>query len=303
IADDDIVWMPTAKMAEIDGLGRALRARGARPFVAACFHHAVPPDAALDPGTVAGLLARLGLRALDRAVAPRAPLVTATTAGLAGRLAPILGRAVPVLSLPHWYDPLPGEDATPPPLPPGAGPLVGLLGRPRPDKGLRAVPAILAAIRAAVPTARIVAQDYDRRYGVVPAYEAARAAGLVHSLAWPLPDAAFIGLVRALDLVLLPYQAHAFVDRVSGPFCFAAALGRPVAVTAGTWMAGEIAAGRAAGVAFPSLEPGPVAHAVARAVAELPVHAARAAALAPPWRRNDGARLLRELLERAAAAA
>ncbi|MCC7273631.1 MAG: glycosyltransferase [Alphaproteobacteria bacterium] len=296
---EDMVWLPSASLSAIDGLAGGLRRLRVQPFVAACLHHATPPDASYAPGTVPALLARLALRHIERALGERPALVTATTEGLARRLAPLLGRAVPTLPLPHWYDPPPGEDTTPPPLPPGDGPLIGVLGRPRPDKGLPGLQAILAAVHAAVPKARLVVQDYGPDAAYLPVHDRLRAAGIVHGLPWPISDGAFLGLVGRLDLVLLPYRARSFVDRVSGPFCFAAASGVPVVATAGTWMAGEIAAGRAAGAVLDDLAPHTVARAVAGALADLARTKARAGALAPTWRANDGTRLIAELLRRA----
>ncbi|MGE0718896.1 MAG: hypothetical protein AB7P02_25850 [Alphaproteobacteria bacterium] len=302
LSDDDLVWLPTAAMGVVEGLAVALRRLRKRPAVAVCLHYATPPDASLAPGTVPALLLRVALRSLDHSLSPRRPLIAATTRGLARRLTPLVGRAVETLASPHWYDPPPGEDAVAPALPGGDGPLVGVLGRPRADKGSAAIGRIAAAVRAASPGLRLIVQDFAPGGAHPPLFGRLHAAGAVEVVPWPISDGAFIGLVRRLDLVLLPYAARLFVDRLSGPFCFAAAWGVPAAATRGTWMSGEIEAGRAAGVTFAAVEPGEIARAVAAALADLPALKARAGRLAGPWRADDGTRMVEQLLRYAQAA-
>jgi len=55
-----------------------------------------------------------------------------------------------------------------------------------------------------------------------------------------LPREAYLGWLQAADLILLPYEPKTYAERTSGIFVEAIAAGRPAAVTAGTWMAGEL---------------------------------------------------------------
>jgi glycosyltransferase involved in cell wall biosynthesis len=96
-----------------------------------------------------------------------------------------------------------------------------------------------------------------------------------------LPPADYAALLRALDLVLLPYTHEAYREATSGIFAEALALGKPVVVPVGTWMARELLAS-GAGTVFAS--PGDLAPAVERALDAYPELVRRAAAGAADWR-------------------
>ncbi len=89
------------------------------------------------------------------------------------------------------------------------------------------------------------------------------------------------------DIALFPYEVLPYRQRISGVFAEAAACGKPVVATAGTWMAGEIEAGRAAGVIAEDLRPGSIAGAIARCLAEGEPLRQAAQAAAAGWRKRD----------------
>ena len=63
-------------------------------------------------------------------------------------------------------------------------------------------------------------------------------------------------------------------------------MGRPAVVPAGTWMGDQVAAGRAAGLAYEGDDPATIAVEVMRAAASLPDLAALAREHAPAWQRT-----------------
>jgi glycosyltransferase involved in cell wall biosynthesis len=55
-----------------------------------------------------------------------------------------------------------------------------------------------------------------------------------------LSEEDYAALMGSLDIVLIPYRVHGYVEPTSGIFAEAAALGKPVVVPGGTWMAREL---------------------------------------------------------------
>jgi glycosyltransferase involved in cell wall biosynthesis len=62
----------------------------------------------------------------------------------------------------------------------------------------------------------------------------------VHIVQKPLDEDGYYRLMSEADLVVLPYFQEDYHAMVSGPFVEALALGKPVIVTEGTWMSGQL---------------------------------------------------------------
>ena len=94
--------------------------------------------------------------------------------------------------------------------------------------------------------------------------------------------------LRDADIGLFPYEVVPYFKRNSGVFAEAVAHGKPVVATGGTWMAEQIANGRATGVVFARLDADCIATAIAQGVAQLPALREKAAPLALRWREGGG---------------
>jgi glycosyltransferase involved in cell wall biosynthesis len=106
-----------------------------------------------------------------------------------------------------------------------------------------------------------------------------------------------VSLCRS-SLVLLAYAAKADILQPSGVFSEAASLGKPLVVPAGTWMADEIAAGRAVGTIFEESTAESVAASVVEALQRLDTLTAAAEQIAPAMREeNSCQRVLERMLE------
>jgi glycosyltransferase involved in cell wall biosynthesis len=289
----DLLWMPTARAREIAGLAAWLKALRRRPRVALGFHSVIRP---LDPGTVSGLLHRMAGRAIDEAVGQTRVLAYATNKPLAQRLSPALGLMVHVAPLPHFYEKLGSEEPLPA-LPAGDGALVGCLGMQREDKRFGDLPALLGRIHARRPDLRFLVQVGTA--GLEPSFAALEANPRIRLIRGYLDDRAFCALIAACDLLLLPYKPERYVARISGPFVFGAVYGTPSVVPAGTWMAGRIAAGMAAGLIYEG-DDDALAEALSRGADDRTGLKAQAGALGKPWRNWDGRALVKAVCRWAA---
>jgi glycosyltransferase involved in cell wall biosynthesis len=170
-------------------------------------------------------------------------------------------------------------------------------GGARLDKGLAQVVALVEALSARGSTLPVVVQtSTEAQHLADPAL-----AGLLERLrlsAYPalrlLPDALDAQAYRALfrgALVLQPYAADAFADRVSGVTLDALAAGAPVVTTAGTWMA-RCVERFGAGVATADLGPQALLRAVDSVLADPAAYAARARQASAALRAEHSARSL-----------
>jgi hypothetical protein len=180
-----------------------------------------------------------------------------------------------------------GEYVTPLKKAAGEPALVGFLGGARREKGAHLIPAIVAETRKLVRidfAVQVANEDLSP-----PAWEKlCRLEGQpgVRVAHGPLDFAAYRSFLAQCDLVLLPYERISYRTRASGPFIEAGVMGRPAVVPAGTWMGDQVAAGRAAGLAYEGDDPATIAATVVRAAASLPDLAALARERAPVWQRT-----------------
>jgi len=284
----DLFWMPTACAREAAGLAEWLARHQARARVALGFQQVMHP---VEPGNVEGLIHRLAARSLLDSVGAEHVFAYASNDRLARRLAKAMSLGIYLAPQPLFYNlsataPFPGA------LPPGDGPLVACVGVPRPDKAALALPVIVRGALDLRPDLRFVIQLNGAR--VDPLLAALREFPQVSLVEGWLDDGAFLALIRAADMLLLPYRRQRYTERTSGPFTLAAAIGRPAIVPSGTWMADRIARKQAAGIAYK--RDAAIFDALAAAADRLSVLQAQAVKLAPRWRGWDGEELLRLVL-------
>ncbi|MCC7276412.1 MAG: hypothetical protein IT561_27350 [Alphaproteobacteria bacterium] len=253
-----------------------------RPRLAALIHEGhglfAPPG---HPPTVDQAAIMLGVSALTSVAPVHRLLVAATSDELADATARALGRPVPVVPVANPVSRLapavPAERRTTP-----SGAIrVALPGVPRPGKNARLLPAVIAAIRTAAADACILAQ-----VGAKHAPDGDDA--MVDLRPGALAEDDYRDMLTNAAIAVLPYDRAHYRARVSGIFVEAAAAGCVMVVPAGTWMADQLEAGRAAGIVVGDPTPDAIAAAVARAIAELPALSATALAKSAQWREGYG---------------
>lgn len=205
-------------------------------------------------------------------------ILGSVTERLAADLSEILGTKVAYLPMPLPY-------GRPPAAPPAPRPRVAILGGLRREKGSYRIPAIVAATRALLDVDFLIQLSNDS----LPADDVARVARVANEpnvdvLRDALPPAEYEAALASADLALFPYEVIPYRQRSSGVFGEAVAFGKPVVVTPGTWLAEQIAAGRAAGVVAADESPESFARAIAQCVADLGALRAAAESKSEAWR-------------------
>lgn len=293
----DLILVPTASFRNVGGLAEWRAATGNRTPLAFLFHNILPEGTAIAPGSSAETVARHVGEALRSAGSAAPVRVGATNPALATQLADAFEIDVPVLPLPHWYalEP-PSEEPVHRPRDPDTV-SIAFLGELRRDKGGHLLPSIAGLMRQNNERLRLVAQAGFAEDALMAPLQALARQGHIDLVARHLTNPEFARFIRDSPLMLLPYQRERYVSRISGPFAFAVAAGRPCIVPDGTWMSGEIEAGRAAGIVYTSETPEAIADAIGRAADNLPALAAAATERAAIWRQNDGTALIAALAE------
>lgn len=215
--------------------------------------------------------------------------LAADTVPLAGLWAAALGHPVAVAPLPVVAPPVRTA-------PPGAPPHLVFAGGARAEKGYGLLPGLVAALagqaRFTIHSGPIGAADDPLVQRAHRRLRAAAGPGLT-LLEHPLPPDDYLALLRAADLLLLPYDPAAYGPRSSGILAEARAMGVPAVVPAGRWM--EQAAGPEPALVFAT--PAGFAPCVRAALARLPVLLAGYAEAAPAWRaQHSPAALLAAIL-------
>lgn len=293
---DDLVLTTGSTQAEARAFAAWLRDLPARqqPWVVALFvldrwNWAAPGERA-EFATLARELRELPPETARRLI------VCAQPSGLADELAALLGVGVGAAPWPALDD-----QRSAPGAPRSQDGLfrVATLGPLRPEKGSRLLGAIMRACAQVAPVS-FVFQLANEGIGPDEVADLARTAAELGATALPgaLGREAYGRALADADLVLLPYVARTYRRRGSGIFSEAAAAGKPLVVTDGTWMAEQLRAGLAAGEVFAELTPWSVATAVCRAIRRYPELLARAAALAPAWRSGHSAAAFLDWVER-----
>ena len=113
-----------------------------------------------------------------------------------------------------------------------------------------------------------------------------------------LSRAAYAELLAGADVVLLPYARRVYFARTSGPFTEALAAGKPVIVTADTWMSEELER-HGAGLTFRDGDAADLAGTILRAKEGLAELSQAARARRGAWlRRHSPAAMVLALLGR-----
>ena len=222
------VMMHTVTHLHLVGLAAWLRKLREKPRVRLTLRY--PPDfyASGDGGSVAGGLYLHALRTIAKAV-PDARFYS-DTAALAERYARASG--VPVSLLPNpssFLGPPPGE------APVREGPSRYLfLGEARFEKGYHLVPEAIRLALARRPGLRFVVQVTRGTPELDGELRKMAAGGAVtFATGLPVPDEAYVPMVRAADALLLPYRPDHYKLRASALFVDAIANGRCPIVTGG----------------------------------------------------------------------
>jgi len=239
------------------------------------------------------------LEAVISSLAPeeaRRVIFCALTELLAEELSGLLGTGVAVapMPLPYGHPPAGSLPSRHP-----HRPRVAIFGGTRREKGSYLIPGIVKACRPLVDVEFLVQlannsltpeeMEVLGRISEEPEVTVIREA---------MPPAEYEASLNSADLALFPYELIPYRKRTSGVFGEAVAFGKPVVVTAGTWMARQIEAGRAAGTIFEGAEPDSIAEAIARCGANLESLKRSAEGLSDEWRRTISLPAFVDFMER-----
>jgi glycosyltransferase involved in cell wall biosynthesis len=159
-------------------------------------------------------------------------------------------------------------------------------GEARRDKGFHLLPAAIRRILASTPRPRVTFNI--QAYGAEADEQQASWTDLLVdgavSVRWgPLSEAEYGSFLEEADLILIPYLRGPYHAQTSGIYCEAAALGIPVVVPSGTWMADQVAK-NGGGVLFDAGDPSSLASACLKAIEDYPHLLELARQAAPAWR-------------------
>ena len=171
--------------------------------------------------------------------------------------------------------------------PPGRPPHFTCLGNARREKGFAEILAAVDILNAngRGPEARFTLQssDPDATSAAALASFRSAAAGSVSLVARSLDDESYLRLLKATDIVLLPYHRDKYHDRTSGIFCEAMTSGKPVITTEGSFLGLEVQR-EGSGWLVGDRDPDSLAQGIRRAIQELEPVAARCAELMPRYK-------------------
>ena len=183
---------------------------------------------------------------------------------------------------------------------------VGYLGDARPSKGFDLLgPAILKALSSGPPTSAFVVQCSLGAGATGPASVAQlirlneQFGERLILLSQQLSEGEYARLLGSLDVVLLPYLDQKYGESTSGIFAEALALGTPVVVSDGTWMARELRRS-GGGLEFRRGDSDDLADKIGSLLLDLGTYRARARAFAAEWRSYHNPQGLARLLLREA---
>lgn len=293
-----VVVLPTATAREMLGLALAIE-RGHRPLaVVLGFHELKTGDAEQRSTNQALGLLRYATNRLRRVFPAEQILVSATTGALAKRLAEILNHTARLWPHPMWYDlALPAPDP--------AGPAadgrttIAVLGGTRRDKGGELLVDIARHAQPLAGRARLLVQLMPRSRGREgnPIAEGLADDPLVVVRRGTMPESVLLHHCGTADAILLPYEPEEYRERASGIFALAVALGRPVIVPDGTWMAERLREGEATGLIVAVHAAFAYARAMARIVDDRARFLEAAALRAASWRaRENGVQYLAAMI-------
>ena len=291
VGADDVVFVPTAQQNELYGIAcwiSTLRPRR-RPFLFFNFHWAGFLDPRTGTQNAWAPLYRFATEGLHSQSDQERVVFTAPTDVLAQQISDVTGHPVHRYPLPYTYAFADGKH--PSERSGDQRPVVAMMGRSLPRKGTGILPDLVQAMAEQPSPVRFSVQlteEFDdlRTRAELQALSARDDVDIVRGV---LSEVEYYERLAGADIVLLPYGRAEYATRPSGVFCEAAGLGKVTVVPSGTWMAAQIAAGRAAGTLFDSDDVAAVADAISRAAAALPELLADARDRAPAWREEESA--------------
>jgi glycosyltransferase involved in cell wall biosynthesis len=163
------------------------------------------------------------------------------------------------------------------------------LGDARREKGYQDLPEVAAALRGPLESCslRLVAQSHfngpEGEPGIAEARNRLRQFPNITLLDAPIDQETYVDHLRRAALVLLPYDARAYIARTSGILAEAICSGTPVVVPAGTWLSTQMQR-YGAGMAYIREDERSLAAAVQRALEQLDDLLARALIRAAAFR-------------------
>jgi glycosyltransferase involved in cell wall biosynthesis len=169
---------------------------------------------------------------------------------------------------------------------------VGYLGDARAAKGFPLLPDLVSRTLASSSGTRFIIQCPYPGTGADQAVAPAGVADLerlaagsprVTLIPEKLSREDYAGLLRHLDVVVLPYLSDLYREATSGIFAEAAALGKPVVVPEDTWMADELRK-TGGGTAFRRGNPADLASKLLAVLGDYKAYAAAAGAASASWR-------------------
>lgn len=196
-------------------------------------------------------------RACDR-IAPHRATFAAQTEGIATQFQQLTGQPASLWPVPMNY----GDPGAISPRPGRSPARVAVLGRSLHRKGSHLLPEIIVRTQLRHPWTRFYIQVSDN----MPKLRHVRHLPGVSIGSGDSRLEAHLQTVREADLLLLPYCPDDYRQRSSGLLMEAAALGRAVVVPDGTWLAAQIADGRAAGTVFTRQQAPEIAQALGQAL-------------------------------------
>jgi len=204
---------------------------------------------------------------------------------LCNEIGQFLGQKVGCVPIALRYEPAPLEKEEHHIAP--SSPRVAVLGGLRTEKGSARLPSIVRAcaelmdVRFCIQMVNEGLSDED--YAAVLALSNEPRITAIPS---ELQIDEYAEAMKASDLALFPYEVTPYRQRTSAVFAEAVAYGKPSVVPAGTWLAGEIEAGRAAGIICHDLSAEGYAKAISACVTNLLELTLQAQSLAAEWRKN-----------------
>lgn len=288
IGDPDLLFVPTARTNELYGIGEWLaRAHPARPpvvalnFMVGDFRTEVR---ILAPAWSADVY-RVAFERLFQAIPRERVCLSSSSAEIAAAVGAIAEMDVPVYPMPKFIpDP---EGVVRPPNP---APVIGVLGDFNADRRAVLLPQIARMAASANLACRFLVQGPGRmvRTDLAGVFLSLREEPNVHMINTELDFDGYFSALFACDIVMLPYGRAQYAAMTSGIFTEALAFGKIVIVPDGTWMAGMLAAGHGAGVAFPALNAEALFAAIEQVLGAYGTLAEQAARRAPAWRKTNG---------------
>ncbi|HEY8966191.1 MAG TPA: glycosyltransferase [Candidatus Methylacidiphilales bacterium] len=218
-----------------------------------------------------------GFAAFQQAAKGRRVRLVTDSDGLAKEYAQWTSLPIEVVPIPHTLPQIEGKGAGLPPKKPGRLRFI-TLGDAREEKGIPLVALAVAQLaqRPDFGEMEFVLQAFigSRHHTAMEPFidglrRLAKEGDNITIVDRALDEAGYHELLVSADVVLIPYQKTAYFSRTSGIFTEAVANGKPVVVTDGTWMSGQLG-DSGAGVLFEDGSAASLAEAILRTKVAFP---------------------------------